>query len=404
MSNKITQAQQTWLVTTWEFMHFFKWKQELVSKLIIVGIGLVVFLWQHIKDDKQLSYQIAVAADSRLPDSLSYFHFVVSPDSVQELKSAMHEDTTWDGILQETTLPEGSKKITIITQDKQTWSAQLQQELAQFYRLTYAAQLGLTEPQLAILNSPASFEYEYLDQSIKTDEGPGKMTAIGMIILLIVGIFTSFGQLFASITGEKQQRVTEQLYSCISPQTWIDGKILGQLCHALKAMTTSGITALLGLAFTVVIVQGNPFNLNVIDWSFLPWLLVFALLGLYLCTAFMAAIAAAIDDPNHSAKTSIMLLPLVPVIVSFITMDNPSGWALSFLSYFPLTSFVAMPVKMSLIDLPVWQPVLSLGILALLCWWIRGAAARLFKMGMTMYGKEPNWRDMGRWLLRDSDN
>ena len=404
MANKITQAQQTWLVIAWEFMHFFKWKQEIVSKLIMIGIGLVVFLWQHIKDDSQPTYQIAVAADSRLPDNLGPFHFVASPVSVAELKSAMRDEGSWHGVLQQSTLPGGRQNITLITQDKQSWSESLQQQLVQFYSLDYAAQLGLTEPQLATLNAPATFNYEYLDQSIKTDEGPGKATAVGMIILLVVGIFTSFGQLFASITGEKQQRVTEQLYSCISPQTWIDGKILGQLCHALKAMATSGITAVLGYAFMVVIVQGRALDLSIIDWSLLPWLVVFALAGLYLCTAFMAAIAAAIDDPNHSAKTSIMLLPLVPMIVSFMTLDNPSGWALQFLSYFPLTSFVAMPVKMSMIDLPLWQPLLSLAILVLLCWWIRGAAARLFKMGMTMYGKEPSLKDMLSWVFRDSSN
>jgi ABC-2 type transport system permease protein len=402
MSNKISQAQQTWLVTSWEFMHFFKWKQEIVSKLIIISIGLVVFLWQNIKDDSQTIYNIAVGAEITLPETLSHFHFVATNHSAQELKSELSHEASWDAILQEVTLPDGSKKITIVSQDKQSWLEQLQQQLLQHYTQDYAAQLGLAESQLVVLNSPATFFYEYLDQSIKTDEGPGKATAIGMIVLLAVGIFTSFGQLFASITGEKQQRVTEQLYSCISPQTWIDGKILGQLCHSLKAMTTSGITALLGFAFTVVILQGKSFDLSIIDWSLLPWLFVFTLGGLYLCTAFMAAIAAAIDDPNHSAKTSIMLLPLVPMIVSFITLDNPTGWALSFLSYFPLTSFVAMPVKMSLIDLPFWQPLLSLTLLVLLCLWARGVAARLFKMGMTMYGKEPSMKDMAKWLVKEN--
>lgn len=402
MSNKISQAKQTWLVTSWEFMHFFKWKQEIVSKLIIISIGLVVFLWQNIKDDSQTTYNIAVPAEISLPETLSHFRFVTTNSSAQDLKTEFTNEASWDAIVQEVNLPNGSKKITIVSHDKQSWLEQLQQQLLQHYTQDYAAQLGLAEPQLAVLNSPASFSYEYLDQSIKTDERPGKATAIGMIILLAVGIFTSFGQLFASITGEKQQRVTEQLYSCISPQTWIDGKILGQLCHSLKAMTTSGITALLGFAFTVVILQGKSFDLSIIDWSLLPWLFVFTLAGLFLCTAFMAAIAAAIDDPNHSAKTSIMLLPLVPMIVSFITLDNPTGWALSFLSYFPLTSFVAMPVKMSLIDMPIWQPLLSLTLLVLLCVWARGVAGRLFKMGMTMYGKEPSMKDMAKWMVKEN--
>jgi len=128
--------------------------------------------------------------------------------------------------------------------------------------------------------------------------------------------------------------------------------------------------------------------------------LPFALAGVYLCTAFMAAIAAAIDDPNHSAKTSIMLLPLLPMFITFVTLDSPSGWALTFLSFFPITSFAAMPVKMSLIDVPLWHPLLSLALVMALCIWIRTAAARLFKMGMNMYGKEPSFKEMMSWLVK----
>jgi len=81
-------------------------------------------------------------------------------------------------------------------------------------------------------------------------------------------------------------------------------------------------------------------------------------------------------------------------------MDSPSGWALSFLSYFPLTAFAAMPVKMSLVEVPIWQPLLSLSFMFLLCLWVRAAAGRLFKMGMIMYGKEPTLKDMLRWTIR----
>ena len=151
-----------------------------------------------------------------------------------------------------------------------------------------------------------------------------------------------------------------------------------------------------------VIIKGQSFDLSFIDWSLLPWLALFACVGLYFCTAFIAAIAAGIDDPNHSAKTSIMLLPLVPIVITFLTMDSPSGWALTFLSYFPLTAFAAMPVKMSLIDVPLWQPLLSLGLSILLCLWIRKSAARLFKMGMTMYGKEPSLKVMFKWAMKEN--
>jgi ABC-2 type transport system permease protein len=58
-----------------------------------------------------------------------------------------------------------------------------------------------------------------------------------------------------------------------------------------------------------------------------------------------------------------------------------------------------MPVKMSLIDVPVWQPLISLAVVIVSCFYVRTAAGRLFKMGMSMSGKEPSMRDLIKWLF-----
>ncbi|MBA6304225.1 ABC transporter permease [Colwellia sp. MB02u-14] len=401
MIKKNSKKQQVWLVTSWEFMHFFKWKQEIISKLIIVAIGLIIMLWQYIKDDQLTVYKVAVPATMSQLQNSDSFEFIASNAPLKQLKKQLAQEDSWDAVLSETPSTNSVKQITLYSKNKQSWLGELKQTLSQQYTVQYASSLGLAEEQLNVLNQSSIFENKYLDESIKSDNSPAKATAIAMIVILAIGIFTSFGQLFVSVTGEKQQRVTEQLYACISAQTWIDGKILGQMLHSIKAMITIVITGMLGYAFVTVIIKGGIIDFSMIDWSLLPWLIPFALTGVYLCTAFMAAIAAAIDDPNHSAKTSIMLLPLVPMILAFITMDGPSGWALTFLSFFPLTSFVAMPVKMSLIDVPLWHSLLSLSLLVILCFWVRTAAARLFKMGMSMYGKEPSFKDMMRWVAKE---
>lgn len=399
--NKHNQLSQIWLVTRWEFAHFFKWKQEVISKVIMVAIALFILLWQQVKGEFTTVYQVAIPASISLENNDEQFNFVSTTESFEQLKQQMIETEKWHAIVTKERAAESTTALTVYSLDKQSWLNDLNQTLNQQFGQIYANTLGLKEEQVARLKQPTQIENRYFDDKVKSDENVGSLTATGMIILLAIGVFTSFGQLFVSITGEKQQRVTEQLYSCVSPQTWIDGKIFGQILHAIKAMFTSAITALLGYAFFNVVIAGNSFDLSIIEWSLLPWLLIFSLLGLYFCTAFIAAIAAAIDDPNHSAKTSIMLLPLVPIIITFLTMDSPSGWALNFLSYFPLTSFAAMPVKMSLIDVPIWQPIISALLSLALCLWMRKSAARLFKMGMTMYGKEPGVKDMIKWALSE---
>jgi ABC-2 type transport system permease protein len=398
--NKTNRKQQVWLVASWEFMHFFKWKQEIISKLILIAIALTIMLWQYVKDDQLTIYKVAVPANISQLQNSGQFEFYPSNDSFEKLKQQLAEDGSWDAVLSEAPAIESVKQLTIYSKDKQSWLTDLEQTLGQQYTLQYASSLGLAEEHLTVLNQAAVFENKYLDDTIKSENSPAKSTAIAMIVILAVGIFTSFGQLFVSITGEKQQRVTEQLYACMSPQTWIDGKIFGQMLHSIKAMVTMIITATIAYAFTTVVIADKVLDFSIIDWSLLPWLAPFAIAGVYLCTAFMAAIAAAIDDPNHSAKTSIMLLPLLPMILAFLAMDSPSSWALSFLSFFPLTAFAAMPVKMALIDVPLWQALLSLTLTVILCFWIRSSAGNLFKMGMSMYGKEPSLKDMVMWMLR----
>lgn len=398
------KMRQLWLVTSWEFMQFFKWKQEVVSKLIMLGIAAMVMLWQYVKDDSEPSYRIAVtpsievAAD--LPSKLAQFEFIMREESAEILAANLQSENGFDAVLAHSLSSNGQRQISLYSQEKQVWLGQLQQALSQHYAIVFAEQLGLQQAQLSVLTTPAVFSVKLMDETIKEDDGVSSATAIGMVILLALGVFTAFGQIFAGVTGEKQQRVTEQLYACVSAQTWIDGKIFGQILHGIKAMVSSAITGLLVFAFVSVIVNNRALDFSFLNWSLVPWLLLFALAGLYLCTAFMAAIAAAIDDPNHSAKTSLMLLPLVPMILTFLSMDSPSGWALTFLSYFPLTAFAAMPVKMSLVDVPMWQPIVSLCLMLALCLWVRGAAGRLFKMGMIMYGKEPTLKDMLRWLVK----
>jgi ABC-2 type transport system permease protein len=80
-------------------------------------------------------------------------------------------------------------------------------------------------------------------------------------------------------------------------------------------------------------------------------------------------------------------------------MDSPSSLAVTVLSYIPLTAFVFMPMKMALIEVPFWQVVIAFLSSVIGCVLIRNMAARMFKMGMTMYGKEPDFKTMMKWAV-----
>lgn len=394
----MTQLNKTWLVAKWEFMHFFKLKQELIGKAVMLLIALMVFFWHNSQGLSSEKYQVAVISQSALIGEFDLFEFNKTSLPEATLKEQLNNEEI-DAILVEQAMENSIATFKLYSLGKHSWQNDLTNVLNTYYSAKVTQNLGLTQQQLNQIKNPVLITNHYLDTKVKSEDQNSSETAIGVLILIGLGIFVSFSQIFVSITGEKQQRVTEQLYACMDSQTWVDGKILGQMLLALKAMTSSLISIVLGFGFFQVILNGETLDLSFIDWSLLPWFLLFSILGLYLATAFMAAIAAAIDDPNHSGKTSFMMLPLVPMIFTFLVMDSPSGLAMTILSYFPLTAFAAMPVKMALIEVPVWQTMLAITSTVITCWYARRLAGKMFKMGMVMYGKEPGYKEMFKWAV-----
>ena len=184
----------------------------------------------------------------------------------------MQSDDSWHAVL-----TEQQDGIRIHTLTGKKWLTQLEQVLQLHYRKQAAQQMGLDDAQLAQLEQPVVIATEYLDQAYKGKDTPEKMIALGALILLFVGLTTAFGQVLTSITGEKQQRVTEQLYAILTPQQWMDGKVLGHSFSALKAMLTSGLVMLLSFAVVSVFTR-NSVDLSWLDISVVLWLLPFALL------------------------------------------------------------------------------------------------------------------------------
>jgi ABC-2 type transport system permease protein len=385
-------SRQSLIVAKWEFLRFFKWKQQLVSYLLMLGVMAAVALWSFFTDESRQQYRIAVPAQLQIVNT-EQFQFQRPGIGFEAQLAQMRSDDSWHAVISE---EQGELVVHTLTGKK--WLAQLEAVLQQHYRQLSAEQMGLSATQLSQLEQPVSISTRYLDQSYKGKDTPEKMIALGALILLFVGLSTAFGQVLVSITGEKQQRVTEQLYAIVTPQQWMDGKVLGHSFSALKAMITSGLVMLLAFAVVSVFAE-KAIDLSWINIGVVLWLVPFALLGVVLCASFMGAIAASIDDPNNSGKSAVMMITWLPMVFTFMVIDSPAGWGMTLLSFVPLTSFAAMPVKMAMVTVPWWQPLLSLLLLLATVYWMRRVAGRVFLRGMQMYGKEPSWGDIVRWAV-----
>tara|TARA_R110002126_G_scaffold172463_3_gene321197 strand:- start:3615 stop:4796 length:1182 start_codon:yes stop_codon:yes gene_type:complete len=386
-------SRQSIIVAKWEFLRFFKWKQQLISYLLMMSVMAAVALWSYFTDESRQAYRIAVPAEFNISNT-EQFQFQRPTIAFTEQLAQLKEEQTWHAVVTVT-----DDNVVLHTLAAKKWQQQLETELNNYFRQQYAAELNIAPEQLDRLQQPISLEYVYLDENFKGKDTPEKMIALGVLILLFIGLSTAFGQVLLSITGEKQQRVTEQLYAIVTPQQWMDGKVLGHSLSAMKAMLTSALVMLLVFIVVSIFVRDHGVSLGWLNWTVLAWLLPFALLGVLLSACFMGAIAASIDDPNTSGKGAVMMITWLPMLFTYLVIDSPTGTAMAILSWLPLTSFAAMPVKMAMVDVAWWQPALSLLLLLATLLWMRRLAGRIFLRGMQMYGKEPSWSEIVGWAL-----
>ena len=215
---------------------------------------------------------------------------------------------------------------------------------------------------------------------------------------MLMGVITGNAYLFTGITAEKTQRVTEQVVSAISPQTWIDGKILGLSAIALVSVLNMVIGSLLSLGVLNLLGTSIDVPFSVVSPMLAIQFLIMTILGFFFWFAFFAAIAATIDDPNTSARSSFMLFPLLPLAAAFGVLSNPDSWIMKLLGIIPLTAPAVMPARLVMTDVAVWEFLLAVGLLFASICGLRRIAGKVFSLGILMHGKEPSWREMWRCL------
>lgn len=377
----------TWNIAVFEFKRYFKWKQEIISiALLLVGMGFS-FVWPHVKGLLDKDYQVAVIGVSPLPKLEGFQFSEVSPITREEVLKNVGE--TWHAVIE---IEDAQVKLTL--KEKASWQAKLKSNLQSWQQERQIAQLPLSAEQRQQITQLPEIKTVMLKPEKDDKDEKGRAILSGAVLfLLMMGIFSGFGYLFTGITSEKQNRVTEQLLTLITPSQWIQGKILGISLFCLKTMLTYGLIFFAFIQGAAVIAGKPDISLPVTAFQLFSTLL-FVIFGLLLVNSFMAAFAATIDDPNHSSRSIMMFLPALPVGLAYSGIDNAEGMMMQVLSVFPLTSFAAMPLRMAHTDVPLWQWGLSLALLLACLWWFKSAATRVFTLGIRMYGKEPSWKQL----------
>jgi len=388
-------------VTRWEFQRYIKWKQQIVGMLVtmvIVGAFVILPRLNDGGDDRVRT--IAVIGDDVLPvsdvASREYTFVAHARPDEQQLRQQV-DDEALDALL----IVRSPDDAELVLRRDAGWAGGVHGLVTSARRGQMIASAGLSRDQVENILAPPALEMTYTATGAGEGRG-GRLTVIIVISLMLFTVFVGMSYIFGSITGEKQIRVTEQVISAIPPQAWIDGKILGLMLVSIVGVLVQVI------AFTAVFLigraafGGDPMTLpqSLGSPGTILSILLFAVFGLFFWFAFFGAIAATIDDPQHSARGSFLMLPVFATVLAYMVPGSPDSGLSRFLSLFPATSPAAMPARMLSTDVGMIEITVSLLLLAWSIVLLRTAAGRIFRTAMLMYGKEPSWAEMRRWIFQ----
>lgn len=385
-------------VVKWEFGRWFKIKEQIFSISIGIVLSLIIFGGKSLFEKNENKEVNVVLLN---PANISFVlqnspRIKLHEKSINELdkqKELLAEEKI-DGIV----VAEGYDKMKVFLRDKEDWVDVLHQSISESFRNKKLTEQNLSSAKLEEIFRPTELELVYTKQQNKKFALEDLIASIAFNSIMMLGVFVGLAYQFVVITGEKQLRITEVLVSAIRPQTWIDGKIIGISLLSFVSIVNyliSGIFFVLishlfgdGLAFPNLF--NNPFSLII--------MLLFSLAGLLFWNTFFSAIAATINDPNTSARSSLMFIPIIPVIISFFILKNPETLFVKVLSWFPFTSFAVMPTRIALTHVNIIEMLGSLALMCVSVFYMRKAAGKVFALSILLYGKEPSWKEMARWI------
>jgi len=262
--------------------------------------------------------------------------------------------------------------------------------------------------------------------------GSGLKLAFGGVAgyLLFMFIIIYGNMIMRSVIEEKTSRIIEIIISSVKPIQLLLGKIVGtSLAGIAQFLVWVIISTVLITIFSAIfgmnldasqVVQNqeqidqianspevqNELVLIIQEISNLPltnlivMFIFFFIGGFLLYSSLYAAIGAAVDNETDTQQFMLpIIMPLILAIyVGFFTViENPHGTVSQVFSFIPFTSPVVMLMRIPF-GVPIWQQLLSLLLLLGTFFITVLFAAKIYRVGILMYGKKPSYRDLYKWL------
>ena len=230
--------------------------------------------------------------------------------------------------------------------------------------------------------------------------------AIAFLLYMMIALY---GQnMLRGVLEEKTTRVAEVVISSVKPDVLLAGKILGVGSVALTQVAVWTVSAIYLASFSVQIIQAMGGSAAAAAGVHMPTvsvgvglsLLLFFLLGFMFYSSLFAAVGAMVSNQEdvQQAQLPVMLPLIMSIVLMGPVLANPSSTLARVASWIPFSAPIIMPMRMALIPISWPELVGTLAGLAVACYAAIWVSARIYRVGLLMYGKKPSLSELVKWI------
>ena len=430
-----------WLIIKREYLTRVRKRSFILATLLTpIAFGLffivVHFIFSYESDDAR---KIAIIDNANIfnrtitDERNMYFRF--EDEELETLKNSLKEKN-YDGIL---VVPELKKisdnNLTIFYYSDDPIGLDLrmviENKVEKKVREYKIRSFELDEKKLEALDTNVKFNPEPIhegkkDESIMT-AGIAAVLGGGMGMIMYMTVFIYGMMVMRSVMEEKTNRIVEVMISSVKPFQLMMGKIIGV---GAVGLTQIAIWAILIPAISILVqlifgfdgssqldmaasadidLEEAQFTAEQIWkellaqkwWLILPLFIFYFLGGYFLYSSLFAAVGSAMGDDLGEGQA--LTIPItIPVIIALyimiVALRAPNSSLAIWSSIFPLFSPIVMPARLAF-DPPFWQIGLSMLVLIGSSIFFVWLSARIYRVGILMYGKKVTFKELGKWLF-----
>ncbi|WP_042349675.1 ABC transporter permease [Bacillus massiliigorillae] len=296
-------------------------------------------------------------------------------------------------------LPSGVYKSNTISDE--SINNELTQTLTTIKNMQVTQKLNISQEQVATLYAPAAFEKIAIEDSAKTTEELNQARGLVYVILFIIyfGVIVYAGMIASEVAGEKTSRVMEILISSISPVQQMFAKILGIALLSITQMVIffgAGYFSMKKALADLPDDFSSYLGFGGASTSTIIYAIVFALLGYFLyatIAAFLGSLVSRVEDVQ-SMITPMTMLVVIAFMLAMFGLGNPEASFVKITSFIPPFTPMLMFLRVGMLDVPVWEVAVSIGLLIATIAVLAIFGAKVYRGGVLMYGKGSSFKNI----------